>query len=327
MEHIGFLTLTFEDQNLPIRECARRLNSFMTGFLRSRVVRGIRVLERNKKGAVHYHLVIAFREDIRSGVNFEEFRQDIWRSAPRALLNWWKLLRDTLPKYKFGWHELYPIEKPDAVGIYVGKYIGKHITVRMDEDKGARLVSFFGYKRGDRVSAPQFAFAKGFPKLWRAKVGAFCRARGIAEETHQADLKKHFGPRWCFYLQEQIMDTRLTSEELAKLDLPNPTEFQGSNSSSGVIFPRDGFRSWLRRPSTRLKGVGSRQRTTNQNASQSILERRFLSGSGGTTNFPLPSPPGLPAKVPIEVACARFQEALRAAGWRRAYGWFQKRGL
>jgi hypothetical protein len=149
IERIGFFTLTFADHVTGLREAQRRFRSIRAHVIVKRYERAIVVWERHESGRIHFHLVVVLAEDIRSGADFAAFKRKDYRSANRALRGEWAFWRVTCPKYRFGRHELMPI-KSNAQGIarYVGKYIAKHIRQRLEEDKGARLVRFIGYKAG-----------------------------------------------------------------------------------------------------------------------------------------------------------------------------------
>ncbi|WP_052678194.1 rolling circle replication-associated protein [Escherichia coli] len=67
IENLGFLTLTFRDHVLDPKEAQRRFNSLRTNVLRERYQADIRVVERQKSGRIHYHLLVVIGEDIRTG--------------------------------------------------------------------------------------------------------------------------------------------------------------------------------------------------------------------------------------------------------------------
>ena len=98
--------------------------------------------------------------------------------------------------------------KSTAQGIarYVGKYISKHISQRLPEDKGARVVRFIGYKPGMRRACCRFAWNTANGWLWRHKTAAFASRHGL---TDIRQVKQHFGPRWAYHLQSQILGERV----------------------------------------------------------------------------------------------------------------------
>lgn len=173
IERIGFLTLTFSDHVTDAREAQRRFNSLATNVLRKRYPAFIAVLERQKSGRIHYHLLVALQDDIRTGVDFNALAARDYKSANKALRLEWAFWRKTAPCYGFGRTELLPIKSDaDALGQYVGKYIGKGEAHRTDADKGVRLVRYSGMAR---MATCKFAERSKYPTEWRAKVLTFSR--------------------------------------------------------------------------------------------------------------------------------------------------------
>ena len=71
VEHIGFMTLTFKD-NVRCRKLAeKRFHSFAINVLAKLVEEYIAVPERQERGAIHYHLAVAFGFDIRTGFDLK----------------------------------------------------------------------------------------------------------------------------------------------------------------------------------------------------------------------------------------------------------------
>ena len=204
LKNLGFLTLTFREHVTDYREGSRRFNSLATHILNTRYKDWIRVMERQKSGRIHYHLIVALDEDIRTGFNFSEASEGIYKSASKALRSEWAYWRKTAPLYNFGRTELLPIKSShEAIGRYVGKYIGKHMMQRLPEDKGARLV---GYSKGCRVMNTKFSWHTEGAQAWRAKVKVF--AHMVAErrgcEPTFAGLAAELGPKWAYNNREFI---------------------------------------------------------------------------------------------------------------------------
>lgn len=173
ISRVGFLTLTFADHVTDIREASRRFNSLATRVLRERYAAHIRVVERQKSGRIHYHLLVVLPDDIRTGADFDAFAKRDYKSANNHLRREWAFWRHTSPLYRFGRTELMPIRSDAAaLGQYVGKYIGKHIGQREERDKGARLVS---YSKAARMATSKHAEVSKYPNEWRAKVLTFSR--------------------------------------------------------------------------------------------------------------------------------------------------------
>src|SRR5690606_33058961 len=148
-------------------------NSLATNVLKKRYAAYVRVLERQKSGRIHYHLLVVLPDDIRTGADFAAFAQGDYRTANKHLRREWAFWRKTAPLYRFGRTELLPVRSDgDTLGQYVGKYIGKHIGQREERDKGARLVSYSG---DARMATSKFARVGKYPNEWRAKVLTFSR--------------------------------------------------------------------------------------------------------------------------------------------------------
>ena len=210
IDRIGFLTLTFADHVTCAREASRRFNSLASNVLRHRFASYIRVLERQKSGRIHYHLLVVLADDIRSGVRFDEFAAGKYGSAGNHLRREWAFWRHTAPQYRFGRTELMPVKSNgDALGQYVGKYIGKHIGHREERDKGVRLVSYSG---DARMATSKHTAMTLNPDSWRAKVATFSRQveawKRITNPHFRVrcidDLAQVLGPRWAYQWRDYI---------------------------------------------------------------------------------------------------------------------------
>ncbi|MGH7991565.1 MAG: rolling circle replication-associated protein, partial [Limisphaerales bacterium] len=203
IERIGFFTLTFKDHVTDLREAQKRFRSLRAHVIVKRYKRAIGVWERHHSGRIHFHLVVVLDKDVLSGADFAAFKRKDYRSANSALRAEWAFWRQTCPKYRFGRHELMPV-KSTAEGIarYVGKYISKHVTQRLAEDKGARVVRFIGYKPGTRRACGKFSWNTANGWLWRHKTATFAERHGV---TGIEQMKMHFGSRWAYRLQKRII--------------------------------------------------------------------------------------------------------------------------
>ena len=205
LENIGFLTLTFKDHVLCPSEAQKRLNSLITHVIKPRYEDYIGVMERQKSGRIHYHLLVNVGFDIRTGVDFNMMIGGDYSSASKDLRKEWNFWRKTAPKYRFGRTELMPIKSTsEAIGKYVGKYIAKHMCVRDERDKNARLVR---YSRGARVSTTRFQFLTEGSAEWRRKLSIFAHivaSRHGCEPTME-NLSKCLGPRWAFNNRDFIL--------------------------------------------------------------------------------------------------------------------------
>ena len=197
LEHLGFLTLTFADHVTDVREASRRLNSLASHVLNARYLAWIRVLERQKSGRIHYHLVVVVSSDIRTGVDFRAFKTGDYRSAGPVLRAEWAFWRRSAKLYGFGRTELLPVvSSAEAISRYVGKYLGKHLDARLEADKGARLVST---SKGARFASTRFSWASTGQR-WRLQVHSFALAMfeaGRIPSPTWSGLRLGLGPRWC----------------------------------------------------------------------------------------------------------------------------------
>ncbi len=208
IERLGFFTLTFADHVIDRKEASRRFNSLLTGVLKKRYPTGIKVMERQKSGRIHFHCVVALDRDIRTGFDFPAAARGHYGSANAALRSEWAFWRETCKKYGFGRHELMPV-KSNALGLakYVGKYLGKHFQVRNLDDKGARLVGYWGYKASSltRSASCRFSWAKGGAFKWRSNLQMIDRiAQAVCPiySTRGADglarLRYYWGKKWAW---------------------------------------------------------------------------------------------------------------------------------
>ncbi|EJZ6472735.1 hypothetical protein OIJ90_004730 [Salmonella enterica] len=206
IEKVGFLTLTFKDHVTDFREAQKRFNSLKTNILKDRYQDYIRVVERQKSGRIHYHLLVALTCDIRTGFDFSAVKDNDYSSANPAIRAEWAFWRRTAPKYRFGRTELMPVRSTsEGIGKYVGKYIGKTLEMRKPEDKGCRLVE---YSRGARMTSTRFQFVSEGSAEWRRKLGIFVHyiAENTGCEPSFEGLSRVLGVRWSYYWREFIFN-------------------------------------------------------------------------------------------------------------------------
>lgn len=207
IEKMGFLTLTFADLVLDPKEAQRRFNSLATHILKDRYLGYIRVFERQKSGRIHYHLVIAMDQDIRTGFDFNEISKGNYASANSHLRKEWAYWRSTAKKYGFGRTELLPIKSTsEGISRYVGKYIGKHFANREYQDKGLRLVS---YSTGARMSTVKHSSLNKGTELWRSKLSLFAHIMGekldLGRPLQYEEFSFYLGKKWAFHNREFIL--------------------------------------------------------------------------------------------------------------------------
>ena len=206
IEKVGFLTLTFKDHVTDFREAQKRFNSLKTHVLKGRYQDYIRVVERQKSGRIHYHLLVALTCDIRTGFDFFAVKDNDYSSANQSIRSEWAFWRRTAPKYRFGRTELMPVRSTsEGIGKYVGKYIGKTLEMRKPEDKGCRLVE---YSRGARMASTRFQFVSDGSAEWRRKLGIFVHyiAENTGCEPSFEGLRRVLGARWSYHWREFIFN-------------------------------------------------------------------------------------------------------------------------
>lgn len=214
IERISMLTLTFKDHVTCRKEASRRFNSLVSNVIKKRYHEYVGVIERQKSGRLHYHIVLVHDCDVRGNLDFEALKNRDYRSANDALRREWAFWRRTAPKYNFGRTELLPAKSTaKALAYYIGKYISKDIESRAIgkvcnkqnfDDKGARLVR---YSNGARAGNTRFMFVSKGSELWRKKVALFAQ---IVSETTGSDVKSIddlssvCGKRWAYKNHEFI---------------------------------------------------------------------------------------------------------------------------
>ena len=215
VENCGFLTLTFPDNVTDHREASRRFNNMNRRYLSTFYGEWIWARERQKRGAWHYHLVVQCRGDIRTGFDWDEYRQWITdysqgkrrrlRTGNAFLRSLWEMNNRAFPSYGFGRVELLPIRSTvDAVASYVGKYISKQIGQRPEEDKGVRLTA---HSAGFVAGSPKFSWNTEGAKQWRHNLALFAiHACGC---TDHDEFLERAPRRWAYRFRKDIMSYHL----------------------------------------------------------------------------------------------------------------------
>jgi hypothetical protein len=173
-------------------------------------------------------LLVATEENIRSGFNFEIYRQlhadsrlprtsrmalPVRRGLSRdlstnvALRGIWKRVRDAAEGYGVGRCETIPIRKTgEAIAVYVGGYIASSLGNRKPEHKGARFVRYSQHFQR-AVTSQQFAWCSPTGWVWRAKVRSWAITRGCFS---LGDIRSQYGRRWAYRHREEIQEVVLS---------------------------------------------------------------------------------------------------------------------
>lgn len=226
VEHYGrnhclFFTIT-DEANLHPTQFARRWNSFLVRNGKW-IVSYIRVLEPQKQGRPHYHLLVAvswntradsFDWDAFDGCQeerrangptalFRELRARYKASAAPELVALWSLLRKVLPRYGLGRAELLPLRKgKEAISEYVGKYLEAGLALRRHSWKGCRRVEFDRRAKNAWLACTRaFAWHSLGAKTWRTRVGELALCLGAADMD---GLRLKLGSKWAYRLRETI---------------------------------------------------------------------------------------------------------------------------
>jgi hypothetical protein len=220
--HCLFFTLT-DEEGLHPSQFARRWNGYLVRngkWIRS----FIRVLEPQKAGRPHYHLLVAVHWDTRpdafdwdafdecqeerkrSGytARFRELRARYRDSAAPELVSLWSGLRKVLPRYGLGRAELLPLRKgKEAVSEYVGKYLEAGLVLRRHSWKGCRRIEFDRRAKDAWLCCSrQFSWNSPGARAWRARVGEIAAALGA--KTMEG-IRRALGSSWAYRLRDAII--------------------------------------------------------------------------------------------------------------------------
>ncbi len=248
INHVGLQTMTIRENVTDRREFERRFKSIATNVFPELYLDWLRVFERQQRGAWHAHVVVATKEDIRTGTDVVALNQllkdkrdrkickavyysGIKRLASPNLKALWKAFRRAcgLGEFKFrrqkkgahyykfdACHLLPIISTAQALAVYVSKYIAKGFEHRRPEDKGMRLVG--STRRVSQVCNERFSWAGGGSQLWRAKLGILA---GLLNVRSLDEYAERFGSKWAYHLEPVLSGIVLPhydSMKLAKMD-------------------------------------------------------------------------------------------------------------
>jgi hypothetical protein len=165
LERVGVLTLSFgvpgsgkgSSETWELRQQAKvwgfvqkRWHSFCTHVVADRYADWVCVFELHRDGVWHIHVVVATKEDIRTGTDVEtlsNYKVPYWLRRGKhlrdeALAAEWRALPEVACKYRFGRVELLPVKKSgQAVGLYLGDYLVKTYNM-IPPGRRCRLIRF-----------------------------------------------------------------------------------------------------------------------------------------------------------------------------------------
>lgn len=222
-ERCGFLTLTAgRDSTITPKQFGEIWDDMRKHGLLW-MLSYIRVLEAQKRGAPHYHFVVATPYDL-GGKSFDwealqassELRKagDLAgataatkryaASAAPELREIWSELRALCRRHGLGRSEFLPFRKEaGAVAHYIGKYLEGGLRYRRDSWKGSRRVEY------DRTESKQwkacgsaFGWVSPGATAWRKRVGELARA---VRASSPAELRSRLGARWAYHVRPNIL--------------------------------------------------------------------------------------------------------------------------
>ena len=239
IERVGVLTLSFgvpgsgkgSFETWALRQQAKewdfvqnRWHSFCTNVVANRYQDWLCVFELHRDRVWHIHVVVATKEDIRTGTDIEtlsNYRLPYWLRRGKHLRNEalaaeWKALREVSCKYRFGRVELLPVRKTaQAVGFYLGDYLVKTYHL-IPPGQRCRLVRFS--RRINQSITTKFSIHGLGQLIYRTRLKM---AAGMLGFTEYGDFAEYFGPRWNYLLKNAIAW------------IPVPFHFQKGDFASG----------------------------------------------------------------------------------------------
>ena len=222
IERVGVLTLSFgvpgsgkgSYETWALRQQAKewdfvqnRWHSYCTNVVAKRYEDWICVFEKHRDGVWHIHVVVATKEDIRTGTNIEvlsNYRLPYWMRRGKHLRNEalaaeWKALREVSCKYRFGRVELLPVKKSaKAVGFYLGDYLVKTYNM-IPSRRRCRLVRFS--RNINRAISSKFSIHGIGQLIYRTRLKIAARMLDFQE---YGDFAEYFGSHWNYLLRKTI---------------------------------------------------------------------------------------------------------------------------
>lgn len=221
-ERVGLLTLSFgvpgsgkgSYETWALRQQAKewgfvqkRWHSFCTHVVAKRYPDWVCVFEMHRDRVWHLHVVVATKEDIRTGTDFETLSNyklpfQLRRGKHlrnEALASEWRALRITACKYSFGRVELLPVKKSgQAVGLHLGDYLVKTYNATQD-GKRCRLVRFS--KGINQAISSKFSIHSLGNLIHRTRLKIAARMLNFRE---YGDFAEYLGPRWNYYIKDSL---------------------------------------------------------------------------------------------------------------------------
>lgn len=214
-ENIGILTLTFKENLKCHKESQRRWNNLNRLINREgKFDVLVKVKEFQKRGAIHYHMLVKTHEGIRGNIDWEIYEQmgkeetvpgkrrlgkELGKTATPHLRELWGWLRKKGKSTGFGRIELMPLKKPHHIKNYIGKYLEKDMQNGTSNEKGMNMITYG--KKAPKVASTQCSWLNGNGGMWRRKLAKWADTRGIKD---QEEMKELFGKSWSYRMYKQI---------------------------------------------------------------------------------------------------------------------------
>jgi hypothetical protein len=215
IERLGMLTITFKENLVDWDEAERRFHSFEKNVLSQYCTDWAAVVQVQKRGAIHYHLLTALREDIKTGTNLEVIKN---RDLPAYLRYGANVVSPNLRRY---WNEIcarargdkewkgggYGIGRIELLPIYTcaeqaANYLTNYLAI--DAEIEAR------YKKKKKLRFSRTITAWLGSSFQRNTFGAFVwrkKLEVVASEFNlgdYGDLADYFGPNWFWILRDAV---------------------------------------------------------------------------------------------------------------------------
>ena len=219
-EYIGVLTLTFKENLKCMKESQRRWNNLQRLIKREDKFQVlVKIAEAQKRGAVHYHILVKTNAPIRGNICWETYEKmgkvsdrkekrklgkELAKTAEPELKDLWGWLRQKCKSTGFGRHELMPMKKPEHVKNYIGKYLEKDMAESSlkqgGKNKGYRVITYG--KQAPKVASTKFSWNCGHASLYRRRLATWAKRRGIKNEEEMAEI---YGKAWSWKIYPHVM--------------------------------------------------------------------------------------------------------------------------
>ena len=226
-ERIGILTLTFAEHLTDLEEGQRRLNNLFRLINREKKFQWlVRVVEAQKNGRIHYHILVKTHQNIKGNIDWEIYEKMgkvpgisekrklgrlLSNSAEKHLVELWSWLRKKCKSTGFGRHELMPLRKPDHIKNYIGKYMEKDYQTndlkKNGKNTNKRLITYS--RKAPKVANTKCSHVNGKAFMRRYHLRHFAEFRGIKDEE---EMREIYGQRWSHHLWKHIQYDQLYVE-------------------------------------------------------------------------------------------------------------------